>query len=199
MIIRPLSACVRAPKLSFAAVVDPAAPHCIGRSPKSSLARCFVGAFSTKWCATMQATASATSDTLMKATPDRQTAEKRASAAGWGPSNLVRCQLAIDPGAILQVNCHGGQCATKITVLTYHRPWSAQALHPLVEEAWTAADRVQGGGVVATPLVPSSWAGKQVRSTLSIITSHQQPHTEDAAATLRLMPAGARLALGACF
>ena len=34
----------------------------------------------------------------------------------------------------------------------------------MVEEAWTAADRVQGGGVVATPLVPSSWAGEQVKA-----------------------------------
>lgn len=34
-------------------------------------------------------------------------------------------------------------------------------LHNVVKEAWAAADRVQGCGVVATPLVPSSWAAQQ--------------------------------------
>lgn len=30
-----------------------------------------------------------------------------------------------------------------------------------MREAWAAADRVQGGGVVGTPLVSSSWAAQQ--------------------------------------
>ena len=75
-------------KISFAAVVRPAALH--QNIANIIRACCFGGALISKWCAAVQATASAGSDMLMKATPGRQSAEKRATAAGWGSSDLVR-------------------------------------------------------------------------------------------------------------
>ena len=41
-------------------------------------------------------------------------------------------------------------------------PASAQGLHPLVAEVWKASDRLEGSGVLQTPLLASQWlAGPQ--------------------------------------